>query len=99
MPRELVALRVGDDERRAAARRVRVERIDGFAGLKAVLPPPSRRALVLIDPSYEDKRDYARVGDSSEGSLRAPAEAGLYEVRYLDVSGRKVLGRAIVAVK
>jgi 23S rRNA (adenine2030-N6)-methyltransferase len=34
---------------------------DGFAGLQAVLPPPSRRALVLIDPSYEDKGDYRRV--------------------------------------
>jgi 23S rRNA (adenine2030-N6)-methyltransferase len=34
---------------------------DGFAGLQAVLPPPSRRALVLIDPSYEDKGDYRQV--------------------------------------
>ena len=34
---------------------------DGFGGLQAVLPPPSRRALVLIDPSYEDKGDYRRV--------------------------------------
>ncbi len=34
-------------------RRVSVTAGDGFAGLKAVLPPPSRRGLVLIDPSYE----------------------------------------------
>jgi 23S rRNA (adenine2030-N6)-methyltransferase len=26
-----------------------------------VLPPPPRRGLVLIDPAYEDKRDYARA--------------------------------------
>jgi 23S rRNA (adenine2030-N6)-methyltransferase len=34
---------------------------DGFAALKAELPPPSRRAVVLIDPSYEIKTDYVRV--------------------------------------
>ena len=34
---------------------------DGFAGLKAELPPPSRRGVVLIDPSYEIKTDYAKV--------------------------------------
>ena len=39
---------------------------DGFEALKALLPPPvsaggSRRACVLIDPSYELKHDYARV--------------------------------------
>ncbi|HEX7384390.1 MAG TPA: 23S rRNA (adenine(2030)-N(6))-methyltransferase RlmJ [Burkholderiaceae bacterium] len=34
---------------------------DGFAALKAELPPPSRRGVVLIDPSYELKRDYPRV--------------------------------------
>jgi 23S rRNA (adenine2030-N6)-methyltransferase len=34
---------------------------DGFASLKAELPPPSRRGVVLIDPSYELKSDYAKV--------------------------------------
>jgi 23S rRNA (adenine2030-N6)-methyltransferase len=34
---------------------------DGFSALKALLPPPPRRALVLIDPAYEEKRDYERV--------------------------------------
>jgi len=40
---------------------VAVLREDGFEGLKKFLPPPSRRALVLCDPSYEVKSDYARV--------------------------------------
>lgn len=43
------------------AKRVRIERADGFAGLKGLLPPTPRRALVLIDPPYEEKRDYERV--------------------------------------
>jgi 23S rRNA (adenine2030-N6)-methyltransferase len=32
---------------------------DGFAALARELPPPSRRGVVLIDPSYELKTDYA----------------------------------------
>ena len=44
-----------------AGRQVTVLREDGFEGLKKFLPPPSRRALVLCDPSYEVKNDYARV--------------------------------------
>ena len=34
---------------------------DGFDSLKAELPPPGRRAALLIDPPYEIKTDYARV--------------------------------------
>jgi 23S rRNA (adenine2030-N6)-methyltransferase len=34
---------------------------DGFVGLKSLLPPPSRRGLIIIDPSYELKDDYERV--------------------------------------
>jgi 23S rRNA (adenine2030-N6)-methyltransferase len=34
---------------------------DGYAGLKALLPPPTRRGVVLIDPPYEIKTDYART--------------------------------------
>lgn len=45
----------------AAGRQVIIQQSDGFAALKALLPPPPRRALVLIDPAYEEKRDYERV--------------------------------------
>lgn len=34
---------------------------DGFAALAHELPPPSRRGVVLIDPPYELKADYART--------------------------------------
>ena len=34
---------------------------DGFGCLKSHLPPPTRRGVVLIDPSYEIKTDYART--------------------------------------
>lgn len=42
-------------------RQIKAAHADGFKGLLALLPPQSRRALVLIDPSYEVKADYATV--------------------------------------
>jgi len=36
---------------------------DSFEGLPALLPPPERRGLVLVDPAYEVKDDFARVAD------------------------------------
>lgn len=42
-------------------KRIKVEHEDGFAGLQALLPPPDRRALVLLDPSYEVKNDYQHL--------------------------------------
>ncbi|SHG60106.1 23S rRNA (adenine(2030)-N(6))-methyltransferase RlmJ [Massilia sp. CF038] len=62
-------------------RRVLIERGDGFHALKTLLPPPSRRALVLIDPPYEDKQDYRKVRDALDEALgRFPA--GMYAVWY-----------------
>ena len=45
----------------SAQRRTIVAPTDGYAGLKAVLPPLPRRGLMLIDPSFEDKSDYSTV--------------------------------------
>jgi len=39
----------------------KVAMTDGFAALAKALPPPSRRGVVLIDPPYEMKTDYAKV--------------------------------------
>lgn len=61
---------------------------DGFASLKALLPPPPRRALVLIDPSYEDKRDYARVVDALRDGLKRFA-TGCYAIWYPQVQRRE----------
>ncbi len=40
---------------------VEVAMSDGFASLKSQLPPTTRRGVLLIDPSYELKTDYART--------------------------------------
>lgn len=41
--------------------RVKVQPIDGYTGLKAALPPPEKRALVLIDPPFESKNEFADI--------------------------------------
>lgn len=50
--------------------RARVENADGFASLRALLPPPERRGCVLIDPPYEEREDFARVTAASSDALR-----------------------------
>ena len=72
----------------SAGSKVLVKAGDGFAGLASVLPPPTRRALVLIDPSYEDKGDYARVRATMEDALRRFA-TGVYLVWYPQVQRRE----------
>jgi len=66
---------------RARGRRILIEHADGFQSMKALLPPPSRRALVLIDPPYEVKLDYKHVRDALEEALgRFPS--GIYAIWY-----------------
>lgn len=64
-----------------AGRQVAIEREDGFEGVKKFLPPPSRRALLLCDPSYEVKHDYARVSAMVADALQRFA-TGTYMVWY-----------------
>jgi len=56
-PAEQIALQetLGQD------RRVSLHLRDAFEGLLALTPPEPRRGMALIDPSYEDKKDYQRV--------------------------------------
>ena len=68
-----------------AGRRVMLYAGDGFEGIKALLPPAPRRALVLIDPSFEDKHDYARTLTCAEESLKRFA-TGTYAIWYPQVT-------------
>jgi 23S rRNA (adenine2030-N6)-methyltransferase len=65
----------------SAGRRVKIQAIDGFTGLKAVLPPAPRRGFVLIDPPYEEKQDYQRVPAALKDALKR-FETGTYAVWY-----------------
>lgn len=64
-----------------AGRAIAVLQEDGFEGLKKFLPPPSRRALVLCDPSYEIKSDYPRVVEMLTDAVKRFA-TGTYMVWY-----------------
>ena len=61
---------------------------DSFSRLKGLLPPPSRRGLVLIDPSYEDKQDYRYLELAIEEALQRFA-TGCYAVWYPILSRRE----------
>ena len=62
-------------------RRGQINQGDGFQGLIALLPPPTRRAVVLIDPPYEEKQDYVRVVKTLQEALKR-FEQGCYLVWY-----------------
>jgi 23S rRNA (adenine2030-N6)-methyltransferase len=64
-----------------AGRQIAMFAEDGFEGVRKFLPPPSRRALVLTDPSYEIKSDYAKVVIMLADSLKRFA-TGTYAVWY-----------------
>lgn len=54
----------------ARERNVQVLALDGYTGLKAQLPPPEKRALVLIDPPFESKGEFADIERGVAEALR-----------------------------
>ncbi|MBB4843432.1 23S rRNA (adenine2030-N6)-methyltransferase [Paucibacter oligotrophus] len=54
---------------------------DGFSALRAELPPPSRRGVVLMDPSYELKTDYGKVVAAVREGLERFAD-GVFLIWY-----------------
>jgi 23S rRNA (adenine2030-N6)-methyltransferase len=79
-------------EARAAGRvisssgRIRVQLEDGYAALRALLPPPERRGLVLIDPPYEDPEELPRLIEAFGDAYRR-WPSGLYLIWYPIRSG------------
>ena len=68
-------------QRVSRVRPVLIQGDEGFAGLPALLPPANRRALVLIDPSYEIKTDYRSVLECLRAAM-AKFPQGTYAVWY-----------------
>ncbi|MFZ2651306.1 MAG: 23S rRNA (adenine(2030)-N(6))-methyltransferase RlmJ [Burkholderiaceae bacterium] len=68
----------------ADAQDVEVYDRDGFEGLKSQLPPSTRRAVVLLDPSYEGRGDYGRVHAAAREAISRFAE-GVYLIWYPQV--------------
>ncbi|UOD49313.1 23S rRNA (adenine(2030)-N(6))-methyltransferase RlmJ [Orrella daihaiensis] len=78
-----------DQQRRLPPRAIKLERADGFAAIKAVLPPPTRRAVILIDPAYENKQDYRSVVQAIKDGLTRFA-TGCYLIWYPRVNRLQV---------
>jgi 23S rRNA (adenine2030-N6)-methyltransferase len=76
-------------QRRLPPRAIKLDMRDGFAGLKAVLPPATRRAVVLIDPAYESKQDYRYVVQAIKDALVRFA-TGCYLIWYPRVNRMQV---------
>ena len=45
------------------AKNTAIHKRDGYEGVLALSPPKPRKGLVLVDPSYEVKTEYAQVAD------------------------------------
>ena len=72
-------------------RRARVLAADGYAALNAVLPPPERRGLVLIDPPFEKPGEFdALLQAASHAHRRWPT--GTYMMWY-PLKDRVAVGR------
>ncbi|PAT30897.1 23S rRNA (adenine(2030)-N(6))-methyltransferase RlmJ [Vandammella animalimorsus] len=79
-PADMRALQ-GNLQQGPHAARCHVWHEDGWQGSLRLLPPPSRRALLLCDPSYEMKSDYAQAAQWLGQALRKFA-TGCYIVWY-----------------
>ncbi len=76
-PEEFAAL----EERFRFALRTVVREMDGYAAVRAMLPPLERRALVLIDPPFEAVDEFALVAGAIREGL-ARLAAGVFAVWY-----------------
>lgn len=55
--------------------------LDGYQSLKAFLPPKERRALILIDPPYEQPNELAHIAATLPMALKRFA-TGVYAIWY-----------------
>lgn len=62
--------------------RVAVHERDGYAALRALLPPRERRGLVLIDPPFEAQEDEFRAIEAALADALQRWPGGMYAVWY-----------------
>ncbi|MGR9088747.1 MAG: 23S rRNA (adenine(2030)-N(6))-methyltransferase RlmJ [Gammaproteobacteria bacterium] len=74
----------------AKDRRIQVHHSDGLQDAVGLLPPSQRRALVLIDPSYELKADYQKVVETLNKMHRRFA-TGIVAIWYPVIESRRHL--------
>ena len=92
-PVDLFELHPGEFARLQAAcggaPRLRLVQEDGLEGCIGLLPPPARRGLVLVDPSYELKADFHAVVRMLRHAYRR-FDGGVYAIWYPVVERARV---------
>lgn len=68
---------------------IKAQHRDGFAMLKAVLPPTPNRGAVLIDPAYESREEYQQVVDALDEAIKR-WPIGIYMIWYPLLSETRV---------
>ncbi|MDE2008052.1 MAG: 23S rRNA (adenine(2030)-N(6))-methyltransferase RlmJ [Rhodospirillales bacterium] len=76
-PEDHAALRA----RFAGDRQVGIHHRDGYEAVKALLPPPERRGLILLDPPFEAADEFARLAEALRAGL-ARFPAGVFAAWY-----------------
>jgi 23S rRNA (adenine2030-N6)-methyltransferase len=76
--------------------RARAVSIDGWMALNAYVPPRERRGVVLVDPPYEDKDDFARLVEALVAAHRKWA-TGVFVLWYpiKDRKGPELIAAAL----
>jgi 23S rRNA (adenine2030-N6)-methyltransferase len=67
--------------------RIKTLSIDGWTALTAYVPPNERRGLVLVDPPFEEERDFTRLARGLAAAHRKWA-TGIYILWY-PIKGRR----------
>jgi len=79
-------------------RQVKVQLQDGYQALKAFLPPPERRGLVLIDSSFDRAQEFKRL---TEGFVEAYKKfaTGVYALWYplMEPAAMNAFERRVIA--
>jgi 23S rRNA (adenine2030-N6)-methyltransferase len=76
---------------------ISVRELDGYAALRAMLPPPERRGLVLIDPPFEAQDEFAQIGAGLAEALRR-FPSGVFAVWY-PLTGRAKVDEFFAVVR
>jgi len=66
--------------------RIKTLRLDGWTAVAAFVPPKERRGLVLVDPPFEEEREFARLARALGAAHRKWA-TGIYMLWY-PIKGR-----------
>ena len=68
-------------------KKIHFSNTDGIEALSSLLPPPEKRALVFIDPSYEIKEEYKTIPQALENAV-SKFSTGVYCLWYPVVNQR-----------